>query len=85
MSDPSPEAGVSAPFWESANAGQLVLQRCAACERFVWYPRALCPHCGSGELTWTPSAVEADVVEVGQRMVWRPDPDGGKAFVFAPA
>lgn len=50
------ESGVSAPFWEAASESRLVIQRCDACERYVWYPRALCPHCGSMALTWTPVA-----------------------------
>jgi uncharacterized OB-fold protein len=47
---------VSAPFWEAASHGQLVLQRCDACMRVVWYPRAICPGCGATTLTWTPAA-----------------------------
>jgi uncharacterized OB-fold protein len=120
---------VSVPFWASASQGRLVLQRCDSCEAFVWYPRSMCPTCGAGSLTWTPSqgtgavyAVSvhhkaarpelealapyaivlvdldegvrllgrADVedpslVSVGQRVRWRPDPTGGRAFLFIPA
>lgn len=120
---------VSVPFWAAAAEGRLELQRCDRCDRFVWYPRALCPSCGSTQLTWTPSvgvgtvyAVsvhhkaprpelatrvpyaialvdldegvrmlarvdtgDASSVVVGQRVRWRPDPDGGRAFVFQPA
>lgn len=129
MSDPTiDEAGVSGPFWESAGRGQLALQRCEACERYVWYPRARCPHCGSADLKWTDSEgdgavyavsvhhrsplpeladetpyavalvdldegvrlmarvvdVDAESVAIGDRVRWRPDPKGGKAFVFGP-
>jgi uncharacterized OB-fold protein len=35
------------PFWDATAEGRLVLPRCAACEAFVWYPRAFCPRCGS--------------------------------------
>ncbi|HEV8574507.1 MAG TPA: Zn-ribbon domain-containing OB-fold protein [Dehalococcoidia bacterium] len=49
---PEPSA-ISAPFWEGLRAGELRLQRCAACTRFVFYPRSVCPHCLSDLLEWT--------------------------------
>ena len=121
---------VSVPFWEAAGRGELVLQRCDDCEHVVWYPRALCPSCGSMSLRWTPASGTGTVyavsvhhrparpeladlvpyaialvdldegvrmmarvigvesptdVVIGQRVVWRPDPDGGRAFLFEPA
>lgn len=48
---PSP---VTEPFWRAACRHELVLQRCHACGRYVYYPRALCPHCLSDDLRWTP-------------------------------
>lgn len=32
--------------------GRLRLQHCGGCERHVFYPRVLCPHCGSDDLAW---------------------------------
>lgn len=32
--------------------GEFRLQRCTACGQHVFYPRTLCPHCGSGSLEW---------------------------------
>jgi len=50
---PLPEPSeVSAPFWEGLNAGELRLQRCATCSRYVFYPRSVCPHCLSDRLEW---------------------------------
>ncbi|MBI3989981.1 MAG: OB-fold domain-containing protein [candidate division NC10 bacterium] len=43
------------PFWEGTKAGELFFQRCRACRRFRFYPRALCPYCLSGEADWVPS------------------------------
>jgi uncharacterized OB-fold protein len=40
------------PFWEGIAEGELRAQRCSACGRAVFYPRAVCPHCFAGELTW---------------------------------
>lgn len=33
-------------------AGRLMLQRCKACARHVFYPRILCPHCHGDALDW---------------------------------
>ena len=35
----------SAPFWEAAAAGTLVLARCARCGRRTHPPDLVCPHC----------------------------------------
>lgn len=43
---------LSGPFWEAAHRHELVLQRCAACARHVFYPRLNCPCCGGRELAW---------------------------------
>jgi uncharacterized protein len=36
--------------------GKLAYQRCADCSAAVFYPRVLCPVCGSGALEWRESA-----------------------------
>src|ERR687886_2653007 len=36
--------------------GKLGYQRCADCADAVFYPRVLCPVCGSGALEWRESA-----------------------------
>ncbi len=36
--------------------GKLGYQRCADCSAAVFYPRTLCPVCGSGALEWRESA-----------------------------
>ncbi len=36
--------------------GKLGYQRCADCAAAVFYPRTLCPVCGSGALEWRESA-----------------------------
>ena len=35
--------------------GKLGYQRCANCSEAVFYPRVLCPFCGSGALEWRES------------------------------
>jgi len=43
---------VAAPFFETAAAGKLMLQRCDACSAIVYYPRLRCPACLSANLSW---------------------------------
>jgi uncharacterized OB-fold protein len=37
----------SAAFWDAADEGRLVAQRCAECGRLRHPPRPMCPECGS--------------------------------------
>jgi uncharacterized OB-fold protein len=39
-------------FWQAAAEGRLVLPRCDRCSTVIWYPRHLCPACGSSEVSW---------------------------------
>jgi uncharacterized OB-fold protein len=48
---PSPDP-LTAPYWEAAVERKLRLPRCRACEKWHFYPRSLCPHCGSADLEW---------------------------------
>lgn len=50
--------GDSRPYWQGTAQGELRIQRCAACQRHVFYPRAICPHCGSDQLAWITTAGE---------------------------
>ncbi|HXA30915.1 MAG TPA: Zn-ribbon domain-containing OB-fold protein [Acidimicrobiales bacterium] len=43
---PAPDP-VSAPFWEAAAQGRLLLQRCPSCGSRQFYPRAICTTCGA--------------------------------------
>ena len=43
---PRPDA-VSAPYWEAAARGELLIQRCPACGHRQFYPRAVCTVCGA--------------------------------------
>ncbi len=36
--------------------GKLAYQRCVDCSTAIFYPRTLCPACGSGSLEWRESA-----------------------------
>jgi uncharacterized OB-fold protein len=54
MENPSdaPQGGVEAAYQQQLDQGRFLLQRCADCARHVFYPRELCPHCGSTALGW---------------------------------
>jgi uncharacterized OB-fold protein len=43
---------LTAPFWQAAAKGKLLLQKCEDCGRFIHYPRAICPHCWGATLRW---------------------------------
>ena len=43
---------VSRPFWNALDQGRIELQQCERCAQWVFYPRVLCPHCGSTALAW---------------------------------
>ena len=47
-----PETEVSRPFWEGCREGELRLQRCGSCGEYQFYPRIICSHCSSSELSW---------------------------------
>jgi uncharacterized OB-fold protein len=47
-----PLRGEEAPYYAAAADGRLVLQRCPSCERIVFYPRTVCPHCHTGSPEW---------------------------------
>ena len=46
---PTPE---TAPYWEGAKRGELVIQACRSCSQHYFYPRPACPHCGSADVEW---------------------------------
>ncbi|MBU6241934.1 MAG: OB-fold domain-containing protein [Acidobacteria bacterium] len=40
------------PFWDALRDNRIDLPYCQRCRSFVWYPRAICPLCHQGGLTW---------------------------------
>jgi uncharacterized OB-fold protein len=42
-------------FWEAAQNNQLLLKQCKTCNEVHYYPRTICPHCGSNDTTWIKS------------------------------
>jgi uncharacterized protein len=47
--EPTPE---TQPFWDGCAAGELRIQRCTDCGVAYFYPRPVCPSCGSTAVEW---------------------------------
>ncbi len=48
---PIPDS-ISAPFFDGARQGRLMLQCCAACGKWSFPVRERCPHCFAAKLEW---------------------------------
>ena len=46
------QPGPDKVYQEYLQKGQFCIQRCNACQSHVYYPRALCSHCGSYDMAW---------------------------------
>jgi len=40
----------SAPYWDAARQGRLLIAGCGACGKVHHYPRPFCPHCWSDDV-----------------------------------
>ncbi|GAA2447700.1 hypothetical protein GCM10010191_76220 [Actinomadura vinacea] len=40
------------PYWAACGRGELALQRCAGCARYVHFPEPACPYCGGTDLPY---------------------------------
>jgi hypothetical protein len=49
--DVNPE---TASFWAATARGELLVKQCEDCASLIWYPRSLCPECGSPRTRWQP-------------------------------
>jgi uncharacterized OB-fold protein len=53
MSRPIPRPSpTELPFYEACSRGELTLQYCRPCARFLFYPRTHCDACHNPELDW---------------------------------
>lgn len=46
------QGGAELRYQAELNKGHFVIQRCNGCGKHVFYPRVVCPHCGSDKLAW---------------------------------
>jgi uncharacterized protein len=47
--EPTPD---TQPFWDGCARAELLLQRCNDCGKPYFYPRPICPACGSTDVGW---------------------------------
>ncbi|MDD0837657.1 OB-fold domain-containing protein [Curvibacter sp. HBC61] len=47
----SPSTGIQARHQAELDQGRFLIQHCAGCDQHLYYPRELCPHCGSDALS----------------------------------
>lgn len=45
----------TAPYWDAAKEHKFVIQQCDDCGKFQFYPRGICSHCHSSNLSWRDS------------------------------
>jgi uncharacterized OB-fold protein len=67
---PDVDDPLTGELFAGAARGELVIPRCEQCERFVWYPAAECPACGSDHVRWVP--VSGDATLFSWAVVRRP-------------
>lgn len=48
----SEATGADQHYRQALAESHFLIQRCAACQRAVFYPRMICPHCGGDALAW---------------------------------
>jgi uncharacterized protein len=42
-------------FFEAAQKDELLIKHCNICNQVHYYPRTICPHCGSNDTSWITS------------------------------
>ena len=53
--------GPDATYREYLAKGEFRIQRCTDCNQYNFYPRVLCPHCGSPAMEWVPASGQGTV------------------------
>ena len=75
LSVPGPTSNaLTAPFWQSAEAGRLTIQQCGSCDKWVFYPRAICPHCWADALEWQMASGKGRLKSFS--VIWKPGHPG---------
>lgn len=60
----TPTQGIQARHQQALDQGRFLIQLCGACGRHVYFPRAVCPHCGADEPALVPPAGTGTVAAV---------------------
>lgn len=59
------------PFFAAGFDNVLKLQFCGTCRQHIYYPRPLCPRCGTRELDWV--ATSGSGTLYSYTIVWKPE------------
>lgn len=76
--EPTPE---TRPFWDGTAAGELRLQRCTSCGHAYFYPRPVCPSCGSTAVEWFAASGLASLCSY--TINYRPPASFGEPYAIA--
>ncbi len=82
MSDKAAAAPIANPgpdliYQDALAAGSFKIQRCDACQSHIFYPRHLCPHCGSAKISWVAASGKGTVYSTTM-IRQRPEAGGNK-------
>jgi len=55
------ENGPDAIYAKALAEGEFRIQQCRGCTEHIYYPRIICPYCGSNDLTWVIPSGKATV------------------------
>jgi uncharacterized OB-fold protein len=61
---------VSRPYWDGLRRGELLFQRCGACNGITHTPAIVCAHCNGRVLSWERSSGHGTIYSWST--VWRP-------------
>lgn len=64
----------SKPFWDAAIEGRFLLKRCTACGKAHYYPRSLCPFCGSEATLWEEASGLGEIYTLSVTYRGAPEP-----------
>ena len=80
MTYPAPQGNPeTAPFWDAARQGKLLIKRCRDCGEAHYFPRTICPFCFSAETAWEESSGEGRIYTYS---VMRKSPTGPYAIGY---
>lgn len=57
-------------YWQGAAEGRLLLQRCRACGKLQFFPRAVCTGCFGGDIEWVPVSGKGKIQSF--TLIWTP-------------
>lgn len=69
MMDANPHGGkrlprstpLTEPWWEACRKGELLIQQCAGCGQYQFYPRIACAACSSDSVEWVKASGQGKI------------------------